>query len=179
MEKFLSAVVLTSLFAFLLTAPVLLVPTAVSAAVTDVCTNGCSLTSDCTCGGAYFPANNNHYCLNNIPYAPTQEGLAACNAAVSGGGGGTGGGYQTAPTLLSSPQALIALITRVGNWIFSILLGIASIMLILAGFWWVTAGGNPEGVKKASDTLRNALIGVAIALGAKGLVLVIRGIIGG
>lgn len=52
-------------------------------------------------------------------------------------------------------------------------------MLIMAGFFWITAGGNPENVKKASDMLRNALIGVAVAVGAKGLVLLIKNIIVG
>ena len=94
------------------------------------------------------------------------------------GGAGDDEGYQEIPTNVpSTPAELVALIETIGNWIFTILLGVVVIMLILAGFFWVTAGGNPENVKKASDMLRNALIGVAIALGAKGLVAVIKGFI--
>ena len=73
----------------------------------------------------------------------------------------------------------ITLINNVGNWIFVTLLAIAGIMLIIAGFFWIAAGGNPENVKTASGMLRNALIGVAIALGARGMIVIITNILGG
>jgi len=85
---------------------------------------------------------------------------------------------NTPETLIESGDDLILLIDTIGNWIFAILLGIAAIMLILAGFFWITAGGDPTKVTTASAMLKNALIGVAIALGAKGLVMVIGSLLG-
>ena len=44
------------------------------------------------------------------------------------------------------------------------LISVASfIYLLYGGFQWVTAGGDKEAVAKASATIRNALIGLAIA----------------
>jgi len=139
MKKILSALVLTSSLAILL-APALLVPTIVSAAD---CPNSCSVSSaNCTCGGELY--NTSGYCWNGVRYADQ----SACLSASGGTTGGGTGGYKEAPTLITSGQGLIDLITRVGNWLFSILLGVAAVMLILAGFFWVTAGGNPEGSER-------------------------------
>jgi len=171
MKKVFSALVLTSLLA------VLLVP--VMASALPVCPNSCDVASvECTCGGNTVTASNPKYCWNGTRYSLTDEGQAACRVAAAGGTTGGTEGYQEIPTNVpSTPAELVALIETIGNWIFTILLGVVVIMLILAGFFWVTAGGNPENVKKASDMLRDALIGVAIALGAKGLVAVIKGFI--
>lgn len=86
---------------------------------------------------------------------------------------------ESAPPVVASGAELIELIERIGNWVFSFLLAVAGILLIVAGFFWVTAGGDPGNVIKARTMLINALIGVAIALLARGMVAVIRGIIGG
>lgn len=84
----------------------------------------------------------------------------------------------TAPELIESAADLKTIIDNIGNWVFVILLSVAAIFLIVAGFFFITAGGNPEQVTKARQMLINALIGVAIALGAKGLVAVIGSILG-
>jgi len=74
---------------------------------------------------------------------------------------------------------LILLIENIGNWAFTILLVVAVIFLIVAGFLFVTASGDPEKVNKARGMLVNALIGIAVALLAKGLVAVITSILSG
>lgn len=38
------------------------------------------------------------------------------------------------------------------------------ILIIVAGFKWMTAGGNDENVKKAQTAIKNALIGLIIVL---------------
>lgn len=85
---------------------------------------------------------------------------------------------EGAPTVATTGTELIALITRLGNWAFAILMAVAGVFLIYAGFLWVTAGGNPEGATKARTMLINALIGVVVALLARGLVQVLKSIIG-
>ena len=84
---------------------------------------------------------------------------------------------QEAPTIIETGEDLINLINKIGNWIFTILLAIAGIMLLWSAFQFITAGGNPETVKYARDKLMYALFGVAVALGAKGLVLLIQTIL--
>ena len=84
----------------------------------------------------------------------------------------------TAPVIVSSGSDLIGLINTIGNWIFAVLLAVAALFLIIAGFMFVTAAGNPETVTKARGMLINALIGVAVALGARGLVAVVSSILG-
>lgn len=66
------------------------------------------------------------------------------------------------------------ILDRALNWFFGIALVVAAIMLVYAGFNYVTAGGNDEKIKTATKTLIFALIGVAIALLAKGLPLLIQ-----
>ena len=85
---------------------------------------------------------------------------------------------QCAGIYIATASDVIDIINRIGNWIFALLLAIAGIMLILAGFFWVTAGGDPASVLKARQMLTNALIGVVIALVAKGLVMAILSILG-
>lgn len=80
--------------------------------------------------------------------------------------------------VITSGEDLLEIIDNITNWIFVILLAVATLFLIFAGFLFVTAGGNPEQTTKARQMLINALIGVAIALGAKGLVAVVKSLLG-
>lgn len=59
------------------------------------------------------------------------------------------------------------------NWFFNIAIIIAAIFLVFAGFQYVTAAGDEEKAKKGLSTLVNALIGVGIALLAKGLIYIV------
>lgn len=85
---------------------------------------------------------------------------------------------EIAPTIVTTGAELITKIEYIGNWIFTVLLAIAAIFLIIAGVMWLGAAGNPEGITKARTMLINSLIGLAIALFAKGMVAVIKSIIG-
>lgn len=87
-------------------------------------------------------------------------------------------GLQEAPEGPQTGGELVLLIEKIGNWAFTILLVVAVVFLIIAGFWFVTAQGDPEKINKARQMLINALIGIAIALLAKGLVAVIGSILG-
>lgn len=84
---------------------------------------------------------------------------------------------QIPSTSLDDPGTLIDKIEDIGNWVFTGLLIIAAIFMVVAGYMFVTGGGDPERIKKARETLINALIGVAVAVASKGLVAIIRNII--
>lgn len=64
------------------------------------------------------------------------------------------------------------------NWMFTILLIVAVLFIILAGFYFITAQGDPDRVSKARYMVLWSLVGVAVAILAKGLVLLIQRAIG-
>ncbi|MFA5886837.1 MAG: hypothetical protein WC863_03610 [Patescibacteria group bacterium] len=72
------------------------------------------------------------------------------------------GGYETNPAIASTP---IIIGTVVGAFIN--FLGITFIILIIiAGYHWMTANGSEEKVEKAKETIKQALIGLAVAIAA-------------
>ena len=60
------------------------------------------------------------------------------------------------------------------DWLFTILLIIAVIFLVIAAFSFVTASGDPDKVGKARRFVLYALIGVAVAVAARGLVALVH-----
>lgn len=72
---------------------------------------------------------------------------------------GTDGGYN----LDVSPPEIIGFI--IGAFIN--FLGLAFIVLVVvAGYGWMTAGGNEEKVKKSTTTLKEAVIGLVLTISA-------------
>ncbi len=57
---------------------------------------------------------------------------------------------------------LITLIGRIVNIVFGFLGVILLGYILYAGYLWMTAGGDPKQIQQAKDTIRNAIIGLAI-----------------
>ena len=75
---------------------------------------------------------------------------------------GRAGGYQTEQNIASTP-IIVGIVIRA----FLNFLGITFIILmIIAGYSWMTAGGNEEQVKKAISTIKQSVIGLIIAISA-------------
>ena len=72
---------------------------------------------------------------------------------------------------------VIAALNRITNWLFTILIAFAGIMIIVAAFYFVTAAGNPEQITKARNFILYALIGVVVALSARGIVSLVQRIV--
>ncbi len=70
-----------------------------------------------------------------------------------------------------------ALIDNVTNFIFNIALAIVPLMIVIAGFYFMTSGGNPEQVKRAKDLIFYTIIGFIIILLAKGFIALLRGVL--
>ena len=51
--------------------------------------------------------------------------------------------------------------------------------LIIAGFYFITAQGDPDRLSKARNMVLWALVGVLVAFAARGLVLLIERVVGG
>ena len=64
------------------------------------------------------------------------------------------------------PRVIIANVIQV---ILGFLGIVAVVMIVLAGFKWMTAGGNQTGVDEARKLLMSAVIGLVIILGAYGI----------
>lgn len=61
--------------------------------------------------------------------------------------------------------------TGIVTWLLGILAIIAVILIIIAGFMWMTSGGNEEKITTAKNMLRSAIIGLVIILAAYGITL--------
>lgn len=64
------------------------------------------------------------------------------------------------------------------DWLFAILMIIAAAWLIIAGYYFVTAAGDPDRTKKARDFVLYALVGVLVGFMARGLVMLVARIVG-
>ena len=65
------------------------------------------------------------------------------------------------------------------DWIFVFFLILATIFIILAGFQFLTGGGDPNKVAEARQKLLYAIIAVIVASFAKGIPIVVKSIVGG
>jgi len=89
------------------------------------------------------------------------------------------------PTLPTAGQTGIqnygALTTKfdvIGNWMFGILLFLAVIFIIYAAFLYLTSGGVEEKTKQAKDYIIYAVIAIAVAILAKGIIALIGSFFG-
>ena len=87
------------------------------------------------------------------------------------GGSGTGNA-RTVDTV----EDVMTVIDNITNWMFTIFLALAVIMIIYAAFVFLTAGGG-DNVNKARKMLLYAVAAIAIAVLAKGIVNVVRSLI--
>lgn len=69
-------------------------------------------------------------------------------------------------------------ILKATNWIFLGVVTVSAIMAIFGGYNILTAGGNAEQVTKGRDYIRNAIIGLAVALLANAIPAVVSNVLG-
>jgi hypothetical protein len=65
-------------------------------------------------------------------------------------------------------------IDSVRNWVMGLLAALATLFLTIAGFRYLTAGGNPRTIEEAKDAIKSALIGYALAVLAPIFVQILR-----
>lgn len=86
---------------------------------------------------------------------------------------------QTLPNPpITDPATAVNTLCVIAGWMFTFLIVLAIIFVILAAFNYLTAGGDPEKVKTASSQLIYAAVAVAVAIFAKGLPLLVSGVLG-
>jgi hypothetical protein len=72
---------------------------------------------------------------------------------------------------------VMAALNRITNWLFTILVAVAGIAIVIAGYYFVTASGNPEQIAKARNFIYYALIGVVVALLGRGMIALVQTIV--
>ncbi|OHA09194.1 MAG: hypothetical protein A3B37_01485 [Candidatus Sungbacteria bacterium RIFCSPLOWO2_01_FULL_59_16] len=70
------------------------------------------------------------------------------------------------------------IINNIIDFAIRLVVPISVIMVLLAGFFYMTAGGSEEKVRTAHKTLLWAVIGTAIVLSAKAVIVIVKGILG-
>lgn len=70
------------------------------------------------------------------------------------------------------------LIASITNFVFLVSIALAPLMIILAGFYYMTANGEPEKIKKAKDIMLYTVIGIAVVLLSRAFVSMIKGVLG-
>lgn len=68
------------------------------------------------------------------------------------------------------PKSLTRLIGDIVNVLLGLLGIVAFILILFAGFQWMTSAGSKEKIEKAKGTLKNAVIGLAIIFASAALV---------
>lgn len=81
--------------------------------------------------------------------------------------------------IATTGAGLLTLVDIATNWIFAVFTVLTIIFVLLAAFQFVTAGGDAAKVGEARQKLIWASVGIIIALASKGLVPVVRSIVGG
>ena len=75
-------------------------------------------------------------------------------------------------------QSFFELLNKIIDFIFAISIPITALMIIIAGFYFITAQGEPEKIQTAKRIIIWALIGFLIVLLAKGLIKLLEQIVG-
>ena len=84
-----------------------------------------------------------------------------------------------APTdIIDSTQKVVDLFCAVTIWMFWGLLVVSVAMFFVGGYTYATSAGDPEKAGKANRTLLYAVIGIAIALCARGIPLLVGSFLG-
>jgi hypothetical protein len=93
-------------------------------------------------------------------------------------GGGAAGTSNTPTTNITSLSSVLQLFCAVFGWFFYGLIILAVIFILIAAFKYLTAGGEPENIKKAGSMLLYAAVAIAVALLAKAIPVVIGTFLG-
>jgi len=106
------------------------------------------------------------------------DGPLVCQGAV----GGTQGVCQETDTIrICNPlqtENLTDIVDNILNLLFNFALVLTPLMVVVAGVMFVTAGGDPNRISTAKRILLWTAVGFVIILLAKGLIAVLRAIIG-
>lgn len=76
-------------------------------------------------------------------------------------------------------ESLEDLIYGIIDFIWKVATAVAPLMIVIAGFYFLTAAGNPQQIDTAKKIILYTVVGYAIIMLSAGLILVIKEILGG
>ena len=85
---------------------------------------------------------------------------------------------QQPTTFFSTFEEIVGIIQTVLNWTFTIFLIVAAIMIVIAAFYYLTAGGDETKLKTAKTQFIYAVVAIAVALVAVSIQFVVRQLLG-
>lgn len=103
-------------------------------------------------------------------------GEAPDGGSTAPDGGSTASKPVDDPHEIDTVADVITIIDRITNWIFTIFIAASVIMILMAAFKYLTAGGGEE-TAKAHKMLMYSAVAIAVAILAKGLVAVVQSIL--
>ena len=83
--------------------------------------------------------------------------------------------WKALPTGVPTPVAIIATVIQI---ILSVIGVVALILILYAGWQWLTAAGNEELAEKGRKTLINAVIGIVVVVLSMAIVTIITNTLG-
>ena len=116
-----------------------------------------------------------------VPSYSNAKGILHSGSNGSGGilsGFGNSGGNKVEIKNPLKWDSFTGLLNAIIDFLFNISLGVAPIMIIVAGFYFITAEGDPEKVKTAKQIILWTLVGLLVIIGAKGLIALFGQIFG-
>ncbi len=108
----------------------------------------------------------------------SQTTAVKVNTDGGGGGGGGGGGQIIKFENPLKAKNLTELVDNLLNFLFTLAIIGAPILLVIAGVMFMTAAGNPARISTARNMLMWTIIGFGVILLAKGLVALLQGVLG-
>lgn len=66
------------------------------------------------------------------------------------------------------------LLDSIVNFVFTLALGVAPIMIVIAGFYFITAEGDPKKIELAKNIVKWTLIGLLVVMLSKSLIQFIK-----
>ncbi len=86
---------------------------------------------------------------------------------------------QGPPPIITHPQQVIGLLSSILGFVWTIMGIVVVLMLLYAGFKFVTAGGETEAIGKAKDMVKYSLIGIVIMLLSGGIMALVENFLRG
>jgi len=84
-----------------------------------------------------------------------------------------------APTGPTTGGAVVELIVNLTNWLFVGFMVLAAVFIVFAAWQFISSGAEPAAVAQARSKLLWAVIAIGVAVLSRGIVAVVRSIIGG
>jgi len=79
--------------------------------------------------------------------------------------------------LIETEEDVIEILRRIGVFLFRVFVFATVIAFLIAGFYYLTAGGNPNNLQKSHNMIKFGLIGVVVALLAGSVVAVVESLL--